>query len=132
MLLPLALGIGILGAPLMTSPAVVSDQPSITCKLGALSPEKRARHGVLVRQLTRELPTASKELDYGFEFQYRHDAETLAKLTEWIGYESQCCEFFTFEIAVAPQNGPIRLRWYGSEAAAKAIIKAAVGELAAR
>lgn len=103
-----------------------ASQPSITCKLGALAPAQRARHSALVRELMGTLPVATSEVEYGYVFEYRRDPAILAKLAEWIALESQCCEFFTFSIAVAEQNGPIRLTWAGSEAAAKAIITTTV------
>lgn len=104
--------------------AAESPSPSITCKLGALSAGQRARHAALVRALTCELPTAIAELEpgFGYEFVYQRDDATLAMLTEWMALESECCEFFAFEIAIAPQHGPVRLRWHGPDAAAKAII----------
>lgn len=110
----------------MPEPQARPEPPSITCKLGALTPAQRARHAALVRELMGELPTATFESEHGYEFQYARKASTLAKLAEWIEFESQCCEFFSFDISIAPQNGPIRLKWYGTERAAKDIITTTV------
>lgn len=107
--------------------AASAESAPIACNLGAFAPEQRARHAALVRELMVDLPTATGEIAHGYEFHYRRDDATLAKLVEWIGYESQCCGFFTFDLQVAPRNGPIRLRWHGDEPAARDIIKAAVG-----
>lgn len=99
---------------------------AITCNLGLFTPAQRARHAALLRELMVDLPVARAELTHGYELHYRREAGTLAKLAEWIDYESQCCAFFTFDLQVAPRNGPIVLRWHGAEPAAKEIITAAI------
>lgn len=120
----------------MTAPPQPPAQPSpvetaaITCQLGLFTPEQRARHAALLRELMVDLPAGRAELAHGYELHYRRDAGTLAKLAEWIDYESQCCAFFTFDLQVAPRNGPIVLRWHGAEPAAKDIITAAIAGVA--
>lgn len=82
------------------------------CNLNALTRTERAAHqklGEAVRERVRE----QKELKNGYAF--RLDAEALPTAAQWVAFESRCCPFFTFEIEVARDRGPVWLRITGSD-----------------
>ncbi len=57
----------------------------------------------------------TQELTDGYAFQYPGSPEWITKLAEFVAFERQCCQFFTFELVFEPQQGPIWLRLRGDE-----------------
>ena len=53
------------------------------------------------------------ELPDGYELRYPGSDEWIGRLTEFIVNERACCPFFTFELVVEPNQGPIWLRLRG-------------------
>ena len=56
----------------------------------------------------------------GYSYRFNRTADVLPKLTKLVELESQCCQFLTFKLAVAPEQ-PITLEVSGPTAA-KSII----------
>jgi hypothetical protein len=82
------------------------------CNLKALDKAERAHHG----ELTRALLSAGverKELADGYGF--RLTAKELPLAAEWIGFESRCCPFFSFELQLGRDRGPLWLRITGKD-----------------
>lgn len=59
--------------------------------------------------------TETRELPDGYELTLPGDPATIRNLTEFIINERNCCRFFTFETAFAPNAGDITLRLRGPE-----------------
>jgi hypothetical protein len=91
----------------------------LACELHALDARERARHAELTKVLLREV-AETVELAEGYAF--RPDRASYALAAEWIALESRCCPFFSFELALARNRGPLWLRLSGSPGV-KAFIK---------
>ncbi len=57
----------------------------------------------------------TQELADGYTFQFAPDRDSVARLTEFISAERECCPFFTFELIFEPNRGPLWLRLRGGE-----------------
>jgi hypothetical protein len=64
--------------------------------------------------------------DEGYSYRFEATSETLARLSNLVEMERQCCQFLTFKIVVEPQQ-PIRLEVTGPPEA-KAIIAELFGK----
>jgi hypothetical protein len=94
------------------------------CNLNALSKAERARHQELSRAL-QKAAAETAELPNGYGF--RLGARELPLAAEWVGFESRCCPFFGFELALARDQGPLWLRITGGSDGIKAFIRAEFG-----
>ncbi len=95
------------------------------CNMLALDKEARKRHLEVMKQLqaaTKEV----RELPDTYAFRFSSDEATLLLVAEFVARERLCCPFFTFEVVVEPENGPLWLRLSGP-AGVKAFIKAEFG-----
>lgn len=103
-----------------------SEQNSpFACNMLALNKEERKRHIEVTRRLrgaTREV----SELSDGYGFRFSADQPTILLVSEFIARERLCCPFFTFELVVEPEDGPVWLRLRGAEGV-KEFIKAEFG-----
>ena len=64
-----------------------------------------------------------RELPDGYALRFDADADLTSRLLAVIMAERDCCPFFTFELAFAPDHGPVWLRLRGPEGA-KVVIEA--------
>lgn len=90
------------------------------CDMKALSKDERSRHAELTRTLLATIVEKS-EMKSGYGFRFNH--KELPLVAEWVGFESRCCPFFTFELELARDRGPLWLRITGSDGV-KAFIRA--------
>jgi hypothetical protein len=68
--------------------------------------------------ITRELFAHAEqieELPDGYAYRFPSDDPWPEKVLDFIVAERQCCPFFTFEVIVEPNDGPLWLRLRGSE-----------------
>jgi hypothetical protein len=100
------------------------------------APDRAGRQGVLLQhrcfftERARGIPRArddhafvragNRELKNGYAF--RLPAEELVATSQWISYERHCCPFFTFELEIPKDSGPVWLRITG-ESGIKEFIK---------
>jgi hypothetical protein len=77
------------------------------CDLTAIAPEQRPAHQALAARLFGELALETRELSKGYTFHF--GAEHLVEIASFVANERRCCPFFGFEIAVAPEGGPVTL-----------------------
>ena len=99
-------------------------QSPFVCDLTAIAPEQRPAHQALAARLFGELASETHELPAGYTFHFA--AEHLGKVARFVENERRCCPFFAFEIAVAPEGGPIVPTIAGPEGV-KAFIRAELG-----
>jgi len=90
------------------------------CNMKALTSAERARHQELTRTL---LATVAEKTELPSGYGFRLSPKELAVVAEWVGFEGRCCPFFTFEIQVTRDQGPVWLRITGAEGV-KAFIRA--------
>jgi hypothetical protein len=86
---------------------------SFYCNRNALSPGEREKYN----QLTDTLASSAeetRELADGYQFRVSSDY-SLSDLSEWMSYERKCCPFFTFEMELGRNNGPVWLRLRGED-----------------
>jgi hypothetical protein len=91
-----------------------SQKSVFACNMLALNAKERARH----IEVTRQLRTATKEsleLPDGYGFRFSSDQPTILLVSEFIARERLCCPFFTFEMVVEPEDGPLWMRLRGTE-----------------
>ena len=86
----------------------------IACRMDALTPAARARRRVVLGMLTERALKVEDTAD-GIAFVLRSEPDTAALAGELIGYESACCPFLRFDLAVAAEGGPVRLAMGGRE-----------------
>jgi hypothetical protein len=102
-----------LGTPALLQ-AARHDSP-FACDRAALNPEQRKRHFDELGPALRSLRKSTHELADGFEFEFPADAAVYQLLAEWVGGERLCCPFFTIDLRVEKEGGPLRLRLTGRE-----------------
>ncbi|MEO8288109.1 MAG: hypothetical protein ABI670_16905 [Chloroflexota bacterium] len=97
----------------MSDTTVKTDLP-IACSLSAHDLTDRMEE--IDNQISSGVQ-ATTELADGYEFTFPGSDDWAAKLLVFIKQERQCCRFLTFELAFAPDQGPITLRLRGPEGA---------------
>ena len=103
-----------------------SDQkPLFACNMLALNAEGRKRHIEVTKQL-RAATKEGRELSDGYAFRFSSEQSTILLVSEFIAREHLCCPFFTFEMVVEPEDGPLWMRLRGAEGV-KDFIKAEFG-----
>jgi hypothetical protein len=55
------------------------------------------------------------ELPDGYAFRLNKEAISLTEVAEWITFEQRCCTFFTFELELQANDGPLWLKLRGNE-----------------
>ena len=60
-----------------------------------------------------KLTKSTRELPYGYEFEFPADNKTYQLLTEWAFQERLCCPFFEIDLRFDRENGPLWLRLTG-------------------
>ena len=88
-----------------------AQETPIACTLSAA---ELAARGDDVQQLIAQA-TETRELADGYALSYPGTAEWGATLLEFIRFERECCQFFTFELRFEPALGPIWLSIRGAE-----------------
>jgi hypothetical protein len=84
------------------------------CNMLALNAKERKRHIEVTRRL-RAATKESRELPDGYGFRFSSDQSTILLVSEFIARERRCCPFFTFEMVVEPEDGPLWMRLRGTE-----------------
>lgn len=98
-------------------------QPSgFYCNTKALNKIERERYNQLTDKF-RQAGIETKELSDGYAFRLNSEAVSVAELAEWISAERKCCPFFSFEIELQRDNGPLWLKLRGADGV-KAFIRA--------
>ncbi len=87
-----------------------TNSPPIACSLSEAALTERQKQLILT---LFNAVQQTQELDDGYAFQFAPDRATVARLTEFISAERECCPFFTFELIFEPNRGPLWLRLRG-------------------
>jgi hypothetical protein len=82
------------------------------CNMKALTATELPRYQELAQAL-RAAAQEQKELRNGYAF--RLPPGSLTAAAEWVALERKCCPFFTFELQVARDQGPVWLRITGTK-----------------
>lgn len=83
------------------------------CAIEAILPENREAHLANAHRLFRQDFLEIEELPDGYAFKFAgKDYEALA---QYIALERLCCGFFTFDLKISANQGPIWLHIHGSE-----------------
>lgn len=94
-------------------PSAQGAQSPFYCDKDALSPAERTRHfDVLGPALVRKRQQV-QELPDGYQFRFASDQETYQQIAEYVEGERRCCPFFDISLRVAPEHGPLWLRFTG-------------------
>jgi len=89
-----------------------SDASGFACDLGALTKDERAVHHRLAAALW-EAVQQTRELPNGYAF--RLPPASLRSAAEWVALESRCCPFFSFELRLSGEGGPLWLHVTGAK-----------------
>jgi hypothetical protein len=92
--------------------ASAAEGQPFACNMKALTKAERATYQKLTRELWASV-TERRELSDGYAF--RSPAEELMTAARWVSFERKCCPFFTFEIEVGGNGGPLWLRVTGAK-----------------
>jgi hypothetical protein len=87
--------------------------PIIACAL--TDPEERRAREAEVGDLFQTCQTVT-ELPDGYQVRFAGTDAAFAQLCAFLRVERHCCPFFTFELSLAPDLGPITLSLRGSPA----------------
>jgi hypothetical protein len=87
--------------------------PIIACTLS--DPDERRAREAEVGDLFQTCQ-AITELPGGFQLRFAGSDAAFAQLCAFLRVERHCCPFFTFELSLAPNLGPITLSLRGSAA----------------
>jgi hypothetical protein len=98
--------------PSAFTPPEALDLPALACDLGAFDAAERERHTASVERL-RQAVEAVEELPDGYALRLPASDDAIQLSADFIAYERRCCPFFNFNLEVAPDGGPIRLRITG-------------------
>ena len=82
----------------------------IACSLTTV--ELRDREATLLAQF-RSAVIETEELQEGYAFRLPGDGEWIGLIAELIVAERECCPFLAFEVAAAPDMGPVIVRVTG-------------------
>ena len=104
----------------LVPPAPAAGGERFACNMGALTKSERAVHAKLGQALFIGVQE-QRELRNGYAF--RLPPAKLETAARWIALEQKCCPFFTFELELARDAGPLWIRITGSEGV-KAFIRA--------
>ncbi|MGE5322018.1 MAG: hypothetical protein ACM3SW_04120 [Actinomycetota bacterium] len=85
-----------------------------SCNFDVFDGPEKERHSQLMAKLDTAMGE-TVELSDGYSFQLNREAISLTEIAEWITYEHRCCPFFTFELELQANDGPLWLRLRGSE-----------------
>lgn len=96
----------------------------VACVPAAIPEAERSSHFALARRLFTVLAKERKDLPSGYAF--RFEVSELATVSQFIANERKCCPFMTFEVDVAPADGPLWLRMSGPEGT-RAVLDAELG-----
>ena len=98
---------------------------TFACNMLALNAEERRRHLEVAKQLRAETKEV-RELPDGYGFRLSSGQPTILLVSEFIARERLCCPFFSFEMVVEPEDGPLWMRLRGADGV-KDFIKAEFG-----
>ena len=82
------------------------------CNMAALTKNERTAHQKTSQKLFASVQE-QKELANGYAFRFTPDA--LVTAAQWVSLERKCCPFFTFEMELAREEGPLWLRVTGGD-----------------
>jgi hypothetical protein len=109
----------------------MKDQPKsqlpIACDMSVLSPDQRATHIAMSRELFSRLEEI-RELADGYEFRLADDLSAITMAAEFISLERLCCPFLNFGLEIKAEGGPVWLRLSGREGV-KAFIREEISGL---
>jgi hypothetical protein len=91
----------------------MSPDPPLACVMAAIPEAERSSHAALASALLVERVQERRDLPDGYAF--RFEAGALVDLARFLANERRCCPFLSFEIAVAPSDGPVWLRMTGPD-----------------
>lgn len=83
------------------------------CAIDAIPPENREAHVAIAHRLFRQDYLEMEELSDGYAFKFA--GEFYEALAQYIALERLCCGFFTFDLNIPADQGPIWLHIHGSE-----------------
>jgi hypothetical protein len=84
------------------------------CNTKGLSKDERTRYNELTTKVVHTR-AETKQLTDGYAFRLQPGGGSIADLAEWVSYERKCCPFFTFEIELEGNGGPLWLKLRGAE-----------------
>jgi hypothetical protein len=91
-----------------TQPSAEPAEFLFYCDMTALAHEERITHQELIGQLFSTLVQEIRELPDGYAYRFHNEHYPL--LATFIINEQLCCPFLTFELTVAPEQGPVWLQ----------------------
>ncbi|MDQ3142766.1 MAG: hypothetical protein M3Q56_11030 [Bacteroidota bacterium] len=77
---------------------------SFSCKL--TSAELQLRKSTVLESLRKQI-LETKELDNGYAFKFNGSDKMIDEITEFVKTERQCCDFFTFTMAITGDTSSI-------------------------
>ncbi|SRR6266487_1418789 len=84
------------------------------CNMAALDTKERDRHLTVIRQL-HQATEEVRELPDGYALRFVDSTPNIALASEFIARERLCCPFFSFELVVEKERGPLWLHLRGRE-----------------
>ena len=89
-----------------------SHELPIACNINALSATQQERRATIAKHL-HDAVLRVQELPDGYQFLY--PSTLFLEVAEFTSLERQCCPFFTFQLTVEHDNGPLRFQITGRD-----------------
>lgn len=87
---------------------------TIACDFTAIPEDERERHAENAEAVFEAIET-HKELAEGYAFKLPTETDIIGKTGSFIARERLCCPFFTFELTVEANEGPVWLKLTGDQ-----------------
>ena len=86
---------------------------AFACVPSAIPAAERQAHFALARELFASRAREYRDLPEGYAIRFTND--DFEAVARFVANERKCCPFMSFELAVAPESGPLWLRMTGPE-----------------
>jgi hypothetical protein len=96
------------------APGTATSPSALACHLFALDAGERARHALLLRELTGVV-TSVEELPDGLAVRFPSRPYVFLRLAEWLDLERACCPFLRFGLLFENRTPTLRLDVRGPE-----------------
>jgi hypothetical protein len=90
-----------------------SESP-LVCNVGAYTDAQAKRKEEVTKKMWASLQDY-RELPEGYAFRFPADADCVATVAEWMALERMCCPFFSFNLKLEREGGPLWLELTGRE-----------------
>ena len=106
----------------------MSNNQTIACNLTAIEKDERIIHKTNAEEVFTSVEKWI-ELSDGYAFRLPTKTKMIEKAGTFVARERQCCPFFTFNLEVTPNGGPVWLKLTGNQEVKEYIKQSVIPQL---